>query len=65
MQVFRGWVVVAGAFMVLAVAYGTHYSFGVFFSALLDEFGWTRASLAGAFAIYAFGYCVEIGRAHV
>ncbi len=55
---YHGWVVVAGAFGVLFVAYGAQYSFGVFFSALLDEFGWSRASLAGAFSLYAFAYCV-------
>lgn len=57
-RIYYGWVVVAGAFGVLFVAYGTQYSFGVFFSALLDEFGWSRASLAGAFSLYAFAYCV-------
>ncbi len=55
---FRGWTVVAGAFVVLFVAYGMHYSFGIFFSALLDEFGWSRASLSGAFGLYTFGYCL-------
>jgi MFS family permease len=54
---FYGWVVVIGAFLVLFVAYGAQYSFGVFFAALLDEFGWSRASLAGAFSVYAFVYC--------
>ena len=42
----------------LFVAYGAQYSFGVFFSALLEEFGWSRASLAGAFSLYAAAYCV-------
>lgn len=55
---FYGWVVVAGAFLVLFCAYGVQYSFGVFFAALLDEFGWSRASLAGAFSLYAFAYCL-------
>jgi MFS transporter, OFA family, oxalate/formate antiporter len=57
-RVFYGWVVVAGAFLILFVAYGAQYSFGVFFGALLEEFGWSRASLSGAFSLYAFGYCV-------
>lgn len=56
--VFYGWAVVAAAFVVLFVAYGIHYSFGVFFAALLHEFGWRRASLAGAFSLYAFAYCI-------
>ena len=53
---FRGWVVVAGAFVVLFVAYGTQYSFGVFLPVLLEEFHWSRASLAGVFSVYAFAY---------
>jgi MFS family permease len=56
--IFHGWVVAAGAFMVLFVAYGAQYCFGVFFAALLDEFGWSRASLAGAFSLYAFAYAL-------
>jgi MFS family permease len=48
--------VVAGAFVVLFLAYGAQYAFGVFFSALIQEFGWSRASLAGAFSLYAFMY---------
>jgi MFS transporter, OFA family, oxalate/formate antiporter len=56
--VFHGWKVVGAAFLVLFVAYGAQYSFGVFFNALLAEFGWSRASLAGAFSLYAFSYCV-------
>ena len=47
---------VAGAFTVLFVAYGAQYSFGIFLAALLEEFRWTRASLAGVFSIYAFVY---------
>lgn len=58
MRLFYGWVIVAGAFLVLFIAYGAQYSFGVFFAALLDEFHWSRASLAGAFSVYAFAYCV-------
>ena len=53
---FYGWVVVGAAFSVLFMAYGAQFSFGVFFTALLEEFGWSRAALSGAFALYAFGY---------
>lgn len=55
-RLFYGWIVVGGAFLVLFLAYGTQYAFGVFFSALLAEFGWSRAGLAGAFSLYAFVY---------
>jgi MFS transporter, OFA family, oxalate/formate antiporter len=53
---FYGWVVVGAAFSVLFMAYGAQFSFGVFFSALIEEFGWSRGALSGAFALYAFGY---------
>ena len=57
-MIFYGWRIVAAAFLVLFTAYGAQYSFGVFFAALLDEFRWSRAGLAGVFSLYAFGYCV-------
>ncbi len=58
MKLFRGWIIVGSAFLVLFCAYGAQYSFSVFFSALLDEFHWSRASLAGAFSLYALLYPV-------
>ena len=57
-MIFYGWRIVAAAFLVLFTAYGAQYSFGVFFAALLDEFHWSRAGLAGVFSVYAFAYCV-------
>ena len=56
-RVFYGWVIVAGAFAVLFLAYGNQYAFGVFFAALLGEFGWSRTGLSGVFSLYAFLYC--------
>jgi MFS family permease len=56
--IFYGWRIVAAAFAILFTAYGAQYSFGVFFTALLDEFGWSRAGLAGVFSLYAFVYSV-------
>lgn len=53
---FYGWTIAGTAFLVLFTAYGAQYSFGVFFSAMLHEFGWSRASLSGAFSLYALGY---------
>lgn len=55
-RLFHGWIVVAGAFLILFMAYGTQYAFGVFFAALIDAFGWSRASLSGVFSLYAFTY---------
>ena len=51
-----GWIVVGAAFTVLFLAYGVQYSFGLFFTALTEEFGWSRASLSGVFSLYAAAY---------
>ncbi len=56
-RIFYGWAVVVAAFSILFLAYGAQYSFGVFFTALLGEFGWSRASVSGVFSIYALVYC--------
>lgn len=53
-----GWVVVGAAFAVLFVAYGVQFSFGLFFTALTAEFGWSRASLSGVFSLYAAAYAI-------
>ena len=49
---FYGWVVVGSMFLALAISYGVYYSFSVFFVALLQEFGWSRASTAGVFSLF-------------
>jgi len=51
MPVFRGWIVVAGAFIVMMTAFGVSYSFGAFFDALQQEFGALRGSVSLVFAI--------------
>ncbi len=38
------------------LTYGVQYSFGVFLPAMLEELGWQRASLAGAFSLYTMVY---------
>jgi len=53
---FYGWIVTACAFLVLFLTYGVQYSFGVFLPAMLDDLGWQRASLAGAFSLYIMIY---------
>ena len=49
---FYGYIIVIAAFFITMVAYGTQYSFGVFFKPLLTEFSWTRAMTAGAYSLY-------------
>jgi len=50
--IFTGWIVVAAAFSVLAVAYGVQFSFGLFIDPITEETGWSTAMLSLAFALY-------------
>ena len=55
--IYYGWVIVAVMFTTMFVALGFRFSFGVFYSAILDETGWGRAETAGivsaAMIVYA------------
>jgi MFS family permease len=55
-RIFYGWIITGIVFLNLAMAYGAQYSFGVFFPSLIEEFGWNRQSLSGAFSLYTFIY---------
>lgn len=50
-QFFYGYVVVAASFLIVAIMWGTNYTFGIFFKPLLAEFGWTRALTSSAFSL--------------
>src|SRR5450756_1342722 len=43
---------VGSVFAVFAFSYGVYYGFSVFYVALLEEFGWSRASTAGVFSVF-------------
>jgi MFS family permease len=47
------WVVVILGTLLLLVAYIYNYTFGVFFKPIAEDFGWSRATIAGAYAIRA------------
>jgi MFS family permease len=51
-----GWIIVATGFAIMFLTYGVQYSFGLFFTALSAEYGWSRASLSGVFSLYAGTY---------
>lgn len=57
MRIFPGWTVVAAAFSILFLTYGAQFSFGIFVTALVDEFGWRRGSISGVFGLYTAVYC--------
>ena len=48
---FYGYIVVVAVLCIMVVIWGTFYTFGVFFTPLLNELGWTRAVTSGAFSL--------------
>ena len=56
LPVFYGWVLVAVAFVTMAVGVNARTAFSLLFPAILDEFGWDRGMTAGAFS---FGFLVS------
>ncbi len=45
------YVIAASCFGIQAVGIGTYFSYGVLFNPLISEFGWSRASIAGASSV--------------
>lgn len=62
-KIFYGWHIVALSFITLAVLVPARFTFGIFQVPLIEEFGWSRGALSGAYALalgtYAIGapYC--------
>jgi MFS family permease len=55
---FYGWIVVAAAFVTMAIGVNARTAFSLLFPPILDEFGWERGLTAGAFS---FGFLVSAG----
>ncbi len=49
---FYGWLIVIAATAIYAVAAGQAVSFGIFVKPMAGDFGWSRASLTGAFTLF-------------
>lgn len=49
-KLFYGWVIVGVSTLVFALVRGVNDAFGVFFVAIVEEFGWSRAAVAGIFS---------------
>ncbi len=47
-KIHYSYVIAASCFGIQAVGIGTYFSYGVLFNPLIAEFGWSRASIAGA-----------------
>jgi len=52
---FYGWVIVAVAFITMAVGVNARTAFSLLFPPIIDEFGWAHGVTAGAFS---FGFLV-------
>ena len=46
-----GYVIAASCFGIQAVGIGTYFSYGILFNPLISEFGWSRATVAGASSV--------------
>lgn len=55
-SIFRGWLVVAGAFAVTLVGFGCAYTFSAFLKPLQLEFGASRGSVSLVFSLAGFLY---------
>lgn len=57
---YYGWIVVVGAFLIMAISCGALYSYGVFMTPLLTEFGWTRGMASSVTTVAGLTYAATI-----
>jgi OFA family oxalate/formate antiporter-like MFS transporter len=55
-RIFRGWLVVAGAFAITFVGFGSAYTFSAFVASLQKDFGASRGSVSLVFSLAGFLY---------
>jgi OFA family oxalate/formate antiporter-like MFS transporter len=55
-RMFHGWIVVAAAFVITFVAFGSAYTFSAFLQSLQREFGASRGSVSLVFSLSGFIY---------
>ncbi|MDO8491021.1 MAG: MFS transporter, partial [Dehalococcoidia bacterium] len=53
---FYGWTLLAMSAVCMFIIYGLRYSFSVFYVAILNEFGWSRADTALIFSVNVIVY---------
>jgi MFS family permease len=51
-RIFYGWVIVAAGFIILVLEYGCQYSYGIFFTELCTDLGWTGTMVSGAYSLF-------------
>jgi len=57
-QVFWGWYVVLGAFLLLCLSYGVRYSFGVFVHPMFKEYGWPMSVISISASVNILTYSI-------
>jgi MFS family permease len=57
-EIFWGWYVVLGAFLVLCLSYGVRYSFGVFVYPMFKETGWPMSVISLAASVNILTYSI-------
>lgn len=57
-QIFWGWYVVLGAFLVLCLSYGVRYSFGVFVYPMFKETGWPMSVISISASVNILTYSI-------
>jgi MFS family permease len=55
-RLYYGWIIIALAFLTLAVIYGIWYSYSVFILAVISEFGWSRAVASSVFSVFVLSH---------
>ena len=56
LPIFYGWIIVAAAFVTMAVGVNARTAFSLLFPPILTEFGWDRGVVAG---VFSFGFFVS------
>ncbi len=51
LKFFYGYTIVIVATLIMLICMGVYYSYGVFLKPLINEFGWSRATVSGAFSL--------------
>ena len=61
-HIYYGWVIVAVSTLIIGLAYGTMYSYSVFFKPIVASFGWDRATVSSIYSLsLVFRGAVAIG----
>jgi len=57
-KIFYGWVIVAAGCTILVLEFGCQYSYGIFFTELCTDLGWTGTMVSGAYSLFMFTHGV-------